>query len=309
MNMLNRIKIALRFVRFYFTAKNKYSVHSPFVFQFVQEVLEDDRQFYAFRDAEILRGELLNSKEVVEVQDFGAGSHVDGLKKNRKVSAIAQSALSPTFQCEWLFRIAQFTKPLTVIELGTSLGVSTLYLSEGTPRAAKIYTLEGSERIAALARRNFDWYYDTFLKIGLQRHNPDILDFNYYEKNIQTDYEKNKIQIVVGQFEQNLQSILNQLVKLDFAFIDGNHRRQPTLDYFEKCLAHTHEGSVLIFDDIHWSAEMESAWHDIKQHPSVRLTIDLFWCGLVFFRHENREKEHFSLIKSEWKPFSWGFWG
>lgn len=306
---VSRIKIALRFARFYVRAKTKYSVHSPFVFQFVEEVLEDDRQFYVFRDAEILRGELLNSKEEIEVEDFGAGSHVVGLKKKRKVRAISDSALSPAFQCEWLFRIAQLTKPLTIIELGTSLGVSTLYITEGSPRAAKILTLEGSKDIASLARRNFDWYYDTFLKIGLQRHNPDILDFAYYEKNVNTDFEKKRINIVVGKFEETLQKSLNQLGKLDFAFIDGNHRREPTLDYFQKCLAHTHEGSVLIFDDIHWSEEMESAWQDIKQHPSVRLTIDLFWCGVVFFRNENREKEHFSLIKSEWKPFSWGFWG
>ena len=307
--MLNRIKIAVRFVQFYWRAKTRYDVHSPFVFQFVEDVLEDDRLFYVFRDAEILRGELLNSKDSVEVEDFGAGSHVSGLKKKRKISAIANAALSPAFQCEWLFRIAQFTKPLTVIELGTSLGVSTLYLTEGSPRSAKIRTLEGSSDIAALARRNFDWYYDTFLKIGLQRHNPDMLDFNYYEKNVKTDFEKNKIQIVVGKFDETLQTTLTELQKLDFAFIDGNHRRQPTLDYFHQCLAHTHTGSVLIFDDIHWSTEMESAWEDIKQHPSVTLTIDLFWCGLVFFRTENREKEHFSLIKSAWKPYAWGFWG
>ena len=307
--MLNRIKIVLRFVRFYVRAKTKFNVHSPFVFQFVEEVLEDERQFYVFRDAEILRGELLDSKDEIEVEDFGAGSHIVGLIKKRKISAIAQSALSPAFQCAWLFRIAQLIKPLTVIELGTSLGISTLYLTEGSPRAAKILTLEGSSTIAAAARRNFDWYYDTFLKIGLQRHNPEILDFKYYEKNVQTDFEKNKIQIIVGQFNETLQTALNQLVKLDLAFIDGNHRREPTLDYFQKCLPYVHEGTVLIFDDIHWSKDMESAWHDIQQHPSVRLTIDLFWCGVVFFRNENKEKEHFSLIQAKWKPFSWGFWG
>ncbi len=306
---MKRLKIAFRFVQFYWRAKTKYNVHSPFVFQFVEDVLEDDRTFYVFNEAELLREELLNSTEVVEVEDFGAGSHLVGLKKKRKVRAIAQSALSQAFQCEWLFRLAQMTKPMTIIELGTSLGISTLYITEGSPRQARVLTLEGSKAIAALARKNFDWYYDTFLKMGLRRNDPEVLGFDSYEKNIQTDFEKNKINILVGKFEDTLQTALNQLVKLDFAFIDGNHRREPTLNYFQECLAHTHEGSVLIFDDIHWSTEMESAWEEIKQHPSVRLTIDLFWCGLVFFRNENKEKEHFSLIKAAWKPFSWGFWG
>ncbi|MBL7813659.1 MAG: class I SAM-dependent methyltransferase [Saprospiraceae bacterium] len=306
--MLDRLKIAARFLKFYWRAKTKYRVHSPFVFQFVEAVLEDDRTFYVFREAEILRGELLNSNDSIEVEDFGAGSHVSGLKKVRKVREIAASALSPAFQCAWLFRLVQFSKPLSIIELGTSLGVSTLYLTEGSPRQAQVLTLEGSKTIADLARRNFDWYYDTFLKIGLKRNNPDILDFSSYEKNIKTDFEKNKIQILVGTFDQTLQKALNQVKKLDFAFIDGNHRREPTLAYFNQCLAYAHEGTVLVFDDIHWSEDMESAWATIQSHPSVRLTIDLFWCGIVFFRHENKEKEHFSLIKAEWKPFSWGFW-
>ena len=307
--MFNRLKIAVRFLKFYFRAKTHYSVHSPFVFDFVENVLEDDRTFYVFRDAEILRGELLASQETVEVEDFGAGSHTVGLMRERKISAIAKSALSPPFQCQWLFRIAQLYKPLKTIELGTSLGVSTVYLAEGSPRSAKILTLEGSMEIAAVARHNFDWFYDTMLKMGMIENDPDVLQFEKWEHNFTTETEKRRIKIVVGKFDETLQTVLNQLVTLDLAFIDGNHRRQPTLDYFEKCLAHVHAGTVLIFDDIHWSAEMEAAWQDIKTHPSVKLTIDLFYCGVVFFRNENREKEHFDLIKHSWKPFSTGLFG
>ncbi len=306
---MDRIKILVRFTRFYFRAKTQYNVHSPFVFDFVQNVLEDDRTFYVFRETDILRGELLASKDTIEVEDFGAGSVVDGLKKTRKVRSIAGSALSPAFQCEWFFRICELYKPLTVIELGTSLGVSTLHLAEGSPRAAKIFTLEGSPEIARLARRNFDWFYDTFRKTGLKHNDPSVLKFDTYAHNFSTEFEKNKINIVVGRFENTLPEVLKSIKTLDLAFIDGNHRRVPTLEYFEQSLGKTHDDTVLIFDDVHWSEDMEAAWETIKAHPRVRLSIDLFWCGIVFFRNENREKEHFDLIKARFKPFSTGLFG
>ena len=53
--------------------------------------------------------------------------------------------------------------------------------------------------------------------------------------------------------------------------------------------------TILIFDDIHWSAEMEKAWAEIKANPSVTLTIDLFFIGLVFVRKAQKEKEHFII--------------
>ena len=307
--MLDRIKIMARFIRFYVRAKTQYNVHSPFVFEFVQNVLEDDRPFYVFHETDILREELLASKETIEVEDFGAGSVVDGLKKTRKISSIASSALSPAFQCQWFFRITELYKPLTIIELGTSLGVSTLHLAEGAPRSAKILTLEGSAEIARLARRNFDWFYDTFRKTGMRHNDPNVLNFDKYAHNFSTEFEKNKIEVVIGRFDDTLPKVLQSIKTLDLAFIDGNHRREPTLDYFEKCLEKVNENTVLIFDDVHWSEDMEVAWTVIRAHPRVRLSIDLFWCGLVFFRNENREKEHFDLIKARFKPFSTGLFG
>jgi predicted O-methyltransferase YrrM len=307
--MIEKIKITLRFIKFYWQAKTKYNVHSPFVFEFVNSVLEEDRQFYVFREAEILRGQLLTSKDIVEVEDFGAGSLKDGTKKQRRVRDIAASALSPAFQCQWLFNICNTYKPLTIIELGTSLGISSLYISQGCPAETQIFTLEGSPAIAQIARHNFDWFFNTFNKIGLRRNNPKMLNFDFYETIIPTIDSEKRIKIVEGNFNHTFKNTLSHIGKLDFAFIDGNHRYEPTVQYFNQALAHTREGTILIFDDIHWSEDMEKAWTEIQAHPSVKLTIDLFWCGIVFFRHENKEKEHFKLIKSKLKPFSWGFFG
>lgn len=303
--MINKINIIRRFISFYFKAKTKYSVHSPFVFEFVNNVLEDDRQYYVFRETEILRGLLKESSDTVEVEDLGAGSHTDGVKKYRKVKSIAQSAVSPDFQCEWLFKICNFYKPLKIIELGTSLGVSTLYISEGSPSDAVIKTLEGSREIARLAQRNFEWFYSSFKKYGMRFHNSEVVENVVFKDKPPANYLK--INIVEGNFDDTLPRTLQEIQRLDLAFIDGNHRYEPTMRYFQDCLKFSHTESIFIFDDIHWSAEMEQAWTDIKNHPSVKITIDLFWCGIVFFRNENKEKEHFSLINARYKPFSWGF--
>ncbi|MEJ7676870.1 MAG: hypothetical protein WKG06_03130 [Segetibacter sp.] len=55
------------------------------------------------------------------------------------------------------------------------------------------------------------------------------------------------------------------------------------------------ESSVFIFDDIHWSKEMEEAWKYIQQHSAVTLTIDLFFIGIVFFRREQKVPQHFVI--------------
>ncbi len=280
--MNRRLKILLRYAAYYFRAKTKYQVHSPFVFTFVERVLEDQRYFYAFDHIETVRRKMAQSAETIPVEDFGAGA-IGGNGPMRRIASIAAAAVSPVEECRQLFRIVQLYKPSTILEFGTSLGVSALYLSEGAPEA-KTVTLEGAPAIAAVARQNIELYYARFRKVA---HWP-------------------KIDVVEGRFEDTLEKALQGLGRLDCVFIDGNHRKEPTLRYFHECLQFAHSGSVFILDDIHWSEEMESAWKEIQGHPRVRLTIDLFWLGVVFFDPAMLEKIHVSLIKFRYKPFSLG---
>jgi predicted O-methyltransferase YrrM len=130
---------------------------------------------------------------------------------------------------------------------------------------AKIITIEGAPAVAAVALKNFN---------GLQLSN---------------------IEIKEGNFDDILSQVVSGMPAVDLAFIDGNHRREPTLHYFQELLLKTHNDSILIVDDIHWSQEMEEAWSTIKAHPSVRCSVDLFFIGILFFRHEFREKQHFTI--------------
>lgn len=263
--MYSPFRIAQKFLHYYITAANGkgHGIHSPFVFDFVQRVLNDRQHYPAYKEVENLRGLLLRDNTVLEVEDMGAGS-ASGSNKQRSVSSIARSAVKRKKWAQLLFRIVRHYSPLNIVELGSSLGISTSYMSLANMHA-RIITCEGSKSIAAYARRNFE-------ALRLQQ-----------------------VQLVEGNFDGTLQSVLSQLPQVDLAFIDGNHRREPTIRYFNQIIDKTHPASIIILDDIHWSEEMESAWSAIQQHPSVRLTIDLFFFGLVFFNEDIKVKQHFTI--------------
>jgi predicted O-methyltransferase YrrM len=73
---------------------------------------------------------------------------------------------------------------------------------------------------------------------------------------------------------------------LDFVFFDANHQKQPTLQYFNQCIAKANKNGIFVFDDIHWSEGMEQAWEIVKQHPKVTTSIDLYHMGILFFNPE-----------------------
>jgi len=274
-----------RYFSYLLNATDEHGVHSPFVFrlycdvirrkkaryfQLIRVALSDEPDFTDRNQAEIsattaietLRNKLLQDDRSITITDFGAGSRI--YKGNQRlIRQIAKSAeKSPAFG-QLLFRLIYHFKPQTIFDLGTSLGMTTLYQAKGNPNA-QVISFEGCEATAAIAQQNFD---------ALSCPN---------------------IRLVTGNLDHTLQEELQKITRLDFAFFDANHRYQPTVDYFEKCLEKAHEDSLFVFDDIHWSDEMQAAWQYIQAHSEVRVTIDLFYVGLVFFR-KKQPKQHFVL--------------
>ncbi|HEX8334870.1 MAG TPA: class I SAM-dependent methyltransferase [Segetibacter sp.] len=263
--MYSSLQLAQKFSKYFLTASNGkgHGIHSPFVFNFVKSVLNDEQQYESYGNIEQLRKHLIQDQHVLTIEDFGAGSTVFKSNK-RKVADIAKSALKPKKFGQLLFRMVQYYKPATIMELGTSLGVTSSYIASGD-KSATLYTFEGASQVAEVAKKNFE-------QLSL-----------------------NNIHLIHGNFDETLLEQLNKLPVVDFAFVDGNHRKQPTLNYFYQLLEKANENSILIFDDIHWSKEMEDAWKEIQAHTSVTLTIDLFFIGIVFFRKEQKVQQHFTI--------------
>ena len=259
--MLQQIK---SYIKFLFHSKNEHGVHSPFVFDLVTKCFYDATKYPEYETLKSYRKSLLKNKNTIEVTDFGAGSRV--FKSNtREISKIAQTAGITPKNAELLFRIVRYFQPKSILEIGTSLGLATSALSLANENT-KIITLEGCPNTMATAKKMFQVSSFKFLN--------NAVDFVNTEFNL---------------FFENLKPQI-----FDLVYFDGNHSKKATLEYFEALLPTISNDSVWIFDDIHWSADMEEAWEIIKNHPKVSVTIDTFQWGIVFFRTE-QEKEHFII--------------
>jgi len=188
------------------------------------------------------------------VEDFGAGSTILKNKK-RVVRDIAKTSVKPKKYGQLLFRLVHYFELKNILELGTSLGITTLYLAKPDSQT-NIITMEGCPQTASLAKKNF------------------------------SELKCKNINLILGNFDKTLPSALAKMKKVDLVFFDGNHRKEPTLQYFNECLKYAHNDSLFIFDDIHWSVEMEQAWEIIKANKSVTVTIDVFFMGFIFFKKE-----------------------
>jgi predicted O-methyltransferase YrrM len=264
------LKTLLDYLIFWFSASNAHGLHSPFVFQLYNQVIASDKEYYCFREIEELRWQLSLDKTYLEINDLGAGSKVL-TSHQRSISQIINTSTSEPKVAQLIFKLIDFFQPQTILELGTCLGLTTLYMYEAMPSKSIIYTFEGSKELAEKAE-----------SIATQ-----------YIKNKVEQTEK-KIKTVIGNLDETLLKTITEVDKLDFVFFDANHRQAPTLQYFEICLAKAHENSVFVFDDIYWSMEMKAAWQQIQAHPRVKVTVDLFALGLVFFT-EKQAKQHFKL--------------
>lgn len=255
---MNRFSIICKYLLHFFTARNTggFGVHSPFLFQFTRFVLFEKHSFYNFKSIEKVRKYLKNDKKIIDLTDFGTRTN-----RRTTVASIASKSLKSAKYGQLLFRMVRYFKAINILELGTSLGITTSYLASSTTEI-KCVSLEGCPQIVAIAQENFE-------KLGIKN-----------------------IEIVVGNIDETLHDAIQKFESIDFIFIDANHQYDAVLNYFEMCLPKISCDSIIIIDDIYWSKEMEKAWKMIKNHPSVTSTIDLFQLGIVFFNGDLHKKHY-----------------
>jgi len=255
--MFQKFEFLLRYIK-YFTISKHYGghgIHSPFLFSFLKKVffVKKDPSDYSkiYKYIKFLK----RSKILVKTDDYGAGSKA-GNSAEWTISSIARNASTRRKYGRILARMVAYFRPACIIELGTSLGASTSYLVLNLMDSSRLYTIEGAKSLLNFAQLNNE-YFNT-----------------------------EKIVAINGNFDSALPDLLKQLDTVDLVYLDGNHRKEPTIKYFELLLPKLNNESVLIFDDIHWSEEMEDAWNYIKSHQSVKLSLDFFQIGIIFFRKE-----------------------
>lgn len=239
-------------------------LHSPFVFALYNQCIRRKRKDDRFVAIENLRNSLLKDATPVMQLDLGAYADRTGTR-HRTVSQIARQDTKPKRMATILHDLVRFTGSEYCIELGTSLGLTSAYIAEALSPNGMLHTIEGASEIASKAAQNLQ-------KLG-------------YTQNVQQH---------VGSFDEILPRILAEIPRVDLVYIDGNHSYEATLRYTEMIKPYLHNNTVIVFDDIYWSAGMTDAWEEIKADKLVRVTVDLCFIGLVFFRNE-QARQHFKL--------------
>lgn len=232
--------------------RNGHGIHSPFVFNLVSNIFRNKTRPDIVCSIEKIRNRLLEDPRSIKVIDLGAGSKK--MKTSlRKVSDIARYSAVPGKYGILLSNMAEaFGKPF-ILEFGTSLGISTMYMAASSPDA-EVITIEGCSATAEIAS-------DNFKEAGLKN-----------------------IRILNGSIDEILPEISKEKKRPGLVFIDGNHRKEPVISYFNQVADMSDNNSVVIIDDIYSSHEMAEAWCEIKNHKNVTISVDIFKMGIVFFR-------------------------
>ncbi len=251
------------YIRHWLWAVNKHSLHAPFVYHFYTQIIAEDKSKLIFAQIEHFRQAYLENQTFIEVDSPGAASRLTKGKR-RKISDIAHNSLSSAKFSRLLYRLAESCKPRVIIELGTSLGINSLYLSASHPDA-QVYTFEGCPETARLAQKLFD------------------------------SWPIKNITLIDGNIDKVLPEFLIHIEKVDLAYLDANHRYVPTLHYFDLLFPKSHAESIFVLDDIYWSSGMYKAWKQVKGRSEISLSLDLFDAGILFFR-PFRTKQHHALM-------------
>lgn len=249
-----------RFLRHLWTSKRWNAFHSPYLFSLFQYACDEKVTFSLFKQIELYRNTFLSSAKQVTRTDKGAGSKRT-TSNQLPLQKIARSSLSNPFQCRFMSRLVQYSRARTVVELGTSLGISTAYLAAGMSEG-NVYSVEGDPI--------------------LSNHAQQMLK----ELNLP------HIHLINDTFENFITSLPDEISGIDILFIDGDHRKDRLLKYYNGLLPKLHAGSIVIVDDIHWSPDMEEGWKEISAQKEISQSVDCFYFGLLFFDQIFLAKEH-----------------
>jgi len=242
-------------------------VHSPRLFYLVRYIFREKAHLYAWSAIEDRRAAMLRAPKLLHIRDYGTG-----LDRNELVSSIAKHSVMKCGEAQFLARLVYHmsgpdyvvnrTRPLHIMELGTSLGLTTAYLATADDKN-KVVTFEGSEQVAEMAQINWE---------KLQIRN---------------------IQQVLGPIDDTLYHYARESQdRLDFVLMDANHVGEATLRYFEWILPLMDPDGIIAIDDIRYSRDMIRAWKQIIHHEGVTATMDFGKMGLVFLYPQVQQRTY-----------------
>jgi len=255
------------FLKFIVGSKNSRSTSKHELQDFIDYVVKDDVQFYHFEELEGIRKLLLNNDNPIQIVDLGAGSTFSN-SSTKQISEVAKQQLSSPYQLRVISRMIQYIEAKHCLELGASLGLSSFYIAKST--SGNCISFEG---------------------------NPAFIKLIEYQKEV---LGISNLELIEGNFDLTFSSYLDRQSNIDFAFIDGNHRKEATIQYYHQVKDKCSEKAILVFDDIYWSKGMTEAWEEIKKDRNCKSSIDLYFMGIVFLDQSISDKKHLKIRPKKW---------
>ncbi|HRX29190.1 MAG TPA: class I SAM-dependent methyltransferase [Saprospiraceae bacterium] len=262
-----------QYINYYKSAKTIYNIQSPSVFDIVTHIFDFSKQYYCFWEIETQRKVLVQNQDEIEFIELGAGSHKFNNHVSRKITDIAKSSLSSPHQGQILFNLANYFNAQNILEIGTSLGISTAYLAKANSQS-KVITVDGNNQVLQIA------------------------------KNLFQNLSIENIKVIHSEFDTFFSSLDSLSVpSFDLIFLDGNHAYEATIHYFYKLLPYFNANTIIVLDDIHWSAGMTKAWNELLNHNLVSLAIDYYDCGIIFLNNQlpNEKIAYIPFWKKPWR--------
>lgn len=263
MAFVQRLRTLPLYFNYFLKVTDQHSLQAPFIFEFYTNLIQGINKNKGIEEIETIRMAFLNDHANIRGIDFGAGSRVAVSGRDRTVSMIAKHGISSKKDCIFLSELVKRIQPKSCIELGTSLGVASAYLSKSI-KNGHIYTFEGND---ALVQKSTEVFHRLNCK---------------------------NVKLIQGEIDKMLPGQLEQLEKIDFAIIDANHTYSALLHYFDLLKIKMSDSGVMVIDDIRWSVDMYRGWERIISDSSVIISIEFLNKGLLIFKKGVR-KQHYIL--------------
>lgn len=234
-----------------------YGVHSPFVFNLITKVIEERCSYYSFQDIERMRKQLLFKEGLIAYPD----RQHKGKLRQRTIGQIVEREGIKASHGALLFRLTNYFKSRHILQLGPTMGLSTLYLTSYAPDL-KCIALENVPEFASISRMVFE------------------------------KKARNPVDLRVGSYKELLPQALSDMGRIDFVFFNTLYEQHNNVWLFNECVKHIHEETVFVFEGIKESRKMREFWEEICAHPEVTVTIDLYSLGLVFFNKRLHKRDY-----------------
>lgn len=155
-----------------------------------------------------------------------------------KLGSVSQMQIAKE-QGQFLEIITKLSKAKSCLEVGRFTGMSTLFIARGLSAEGKITTIDNSDEFLLLAKKYWD-----------------------------LDNMSSKIESIIGDGVEIMQSMIDRQHSYDFIFIDADKNNYP--NYYELSLSLVPSNGIIIIDNMLWHGDVADEKKNDSQTNTIR---------------------------------------